>query len=214
VQRSARPRPFYLRRRERRLKPDDQEGFREFVASRLASLRNLAFVTCGDWHAAEDAVANSLAKLYPRWGKLERPDLYVQTMVFRAAIDETRRPWRRREHSAGDTMPDIEQADPNGETDERLRVRTALQAVPVRQRAVLILRFYLGMTAEEAAEVLGVRAATVRSQTTRGLANLKAALAAGGLVFDATSELGEWNHAHQRRGGPGDIRATAAALHR
>jgi DNA-directed RNA polymerase specialized sigma24 family protein len=66
------------------LKPEDQDGFREFVAARMAALRNLAFTTCGDWHAAEDAVANALAKLYPRWGSIERPDRYVQTMAFRA----------------------------------------------------------------------------------------------------------------------------------
>jgi RNA polymerase sigma factor (sigma-70 family) len=180
----------------------------------MAALRNLAFVTCGDWHAAEDAVANALAKLYPRWGRLERPELYAQTMVFRAAIDETRRPWWRRERSAGDAIPEIAQADPSGVTDERLRVRTALQAVPVRQRAVLVLRFYLGMTAEEAGEVLGVRAATVRSQTTRGLANLRTALAPRGVVLDETAELGAWTDANARAGGSGDIRATPAAIHR
>ena len=193
---------------------DDQDGFREFVASRMGALRNLAYVTCGDWHAAEDAVANALAKLYPRWGRLERPDLYAQTMVFRAAIDETRRPWWRRERSAGDALPDVAQADPSGASDERLRVRTALQAVPVRQRAVLVLRFYVGMTGEEAAEVLGVRPATVRSQTARGLAKLRAALAAGNVVLDESSELGEWTDADAGPGGRGNVGATAAAIHR
>jgi RNA polymerase sigma factor (sigma-70 family) len=135
-------------------------------------------------------------------------------MVFRAAIDETRRPWWRRERLAGDTMPEIPQADPSAVTDERLRVRMALLAVPVRQRAVLVLRYYLGMTAEEAAEVLGVRAATVRSQTTRGLANLKVALAAGGVVFDEPSELGAWTDANARPDRSGDFRATTTALRR
>jgi len=196
------------------LRADDQDGFREFVATRMAALRNLAFVTCGNWHAAEDAVANALAKLYPRWGRVDRPETYAQTMVVRAAIDETRRPWWRRERSAGDAMPDVAQADPTGASDERLRVRAALQAVPARQRAVLVLRFYLGMTAEEAAEVLGVRAATVRSQTTRGLANLRAALAPAGVVLEETAELGAWTDANAGPGGSGDVRATAAALHR
>jgi RNA polymerase sigma-70 factor (sigma-E family) len=195
------------------LTPDDQERFREFVVSRMASLRNLAFVTCGNWHAAEDAVANTLAKLYPRWHKLDRPDLYAQTMVVRAAIDETRRPWWRRERSAGDAMPDVELADPSGATDERLRVRTALQAVPVRQRAVLVLRYYLGMSGEEAAEALGVRAATVRSQTSRGLDSLRAALAVGGVVLDE-QELGGAINADAGRGGHGDARPTAAAVRR
>src|SRR5436305_15189127 len=135
-------------------------------------------------------------------------------MVFRAAMDETRRPWWRRERSAGDALPDVAQVDPNGATNERLTVQEALQAVPVRQRAVLVLRFYLDLTAEEAGEVLGVRAATVRSQTARGLANLRAALAARGVVFDERSERREWTHAGAGSGGSGDLRAAAAALHR
>ncbi|MEV0717147.1 SigE family RNA polymerase sigma factor [Asanoa sp. NPDC050611] len=196
------------------MKPADEDGFREFVASRMTALRKLAYVTCGDWHAAEDAVANALAKLYPRWGRLDRPDLYAKTMVVRAAIDETRRPWWRRERSAGDALPDVAASDPIGETDEGLRVRAALRAVPARQRAVLVLRYYLDLTAEEAAEVLGVRAPTVRSQTSRGLANLRAALAAGGMVLDETSEPGAWRDASEGRSGPGGLHGAAAALRR
>jgi RNA polymerase sigma factor (sigma-70 family) len=186
----------------------------------MAALRNLAYVTCGDWHAAEDAVANALTKLYPRWARLDRPDLYAQTMVVRAAIDETRRPWWRRERAAGERVPDVALADHSGATDERLTVRVALQAVPVRQRAVLVLRYYVGMTAEEAADVLGVRAASVRSQTTRGLANLRVALAAGGVVLhepadepaaDEASELGEWTHANAGPGGAGNVGAAGSA---
>jgi DNA-directed RNA polymerase specialized sigma24 family protein len=110
-------------------------------------------------------------------------------------------------------MPDIPQADPSGASDERLQVRAALQTVPVRQRAVLVLRFFLGMSAEEAAEVLGIRAATVRSQTARGLANLRSALGEG-VDFDETAERGAWTNANAGPGGRGDVGATAAAIHR
>src|SRR5690349_21427798 len=143
----------------------------------MASLRKLAYLTCGDWHAAEDAVANTLVKLYPRWRKLDRPDLYAKTMVYRAAVDEVRRPWRR-ERSAGDEMPDVALRDPAAATDERIRVQVALRAVPRKQRAALILRYYLGMTLEETAGVLGVSVGTAKSQTSRGLARLREVLAA------------------------------------
>src|SRR4051812_48308010 len=62
-------------------------------------------------------------------------------MVYRAAIDETRRPWRR-ERAAGDAMPDVAQRDPAGAIDERQRIRAALHAVPPRQRAAVILRWH------------------------------------------------------------------------
>ncbi|MFV2017306.1 SigE family RNA polymerase sigma factor [Micromonospora sp. LOL_023] len=196
------------------MKPDDQDEFREFAASRMGPLRNLAFLTCGNWHMAEDAVANALAKLYPRWGRLDHPDSYVRTIVIRAAIDETRRPWWRRERLVGEAMPDLPQADGSGAVDNRLQIRTALRAVPVRQRAVLVLRFYLDLTAEEAGKVLGVRTATVRSQTARGLAKLRAALAAEGVVLEGTTEHEEWAGAGTGPGGSVDVRVTAAALQR
>lgn len=158
------------------MRAEDEQAFREFVTFQMASLRKLAYVTCGDWHAAEDAVANALVKLYPRWRKLERPDLYAKTMVYRAAIDETRRPWRR-ERAAGDAMPDVPLKDPAGATDERLRMRVALDAVPPRQRAAVILRHYLGLSLADTARVLDCDVGTAKSQTSRGLAKLRALLA-------------------------------------
>ena len=172
---------------------EDEDGFREFVATRLGPLRRLAYVACGDWYTAEDAVANALAKLYPRWRRLERPDLYVQTMVFRAAIDETRRAWRR-EQSASDALPDVKLADKSGEVDERLRIRAALLTVSPKQRAVLVLRYYAGLSVEETAEVLGAHPGTVKSHTARGLAKLREALADDHISLDEANQ--EWTDAH------------------
>ena len=158
------------------MKAEDEQLFREFVTSEMASLRKLAYVTCGDWHTAEDAVANALIKLYPRWRKLDRPDLYAKTMVYRAAIDETRRSWRR-ERSAGDAMPEVAVGDSAGATDERMRLRVALRTVPARQRAAVVLRHYLGLSLEDTAGVLNCTVGTAKSQVSRGLAKLRESLA-------------------------------------
>ena len=175
------------------MKAEDEQAFREFVTSQMASLRKLAYMTCGDWHAAEDAVANALVKLYPRWRKLERPDLYAKTMVYRAAIDETRRPWRR-ERATGEAMPDVALGDPAGETDERLRIRAALEAVPPRQRAAVVLRHYLGLSLQDTAGVLGCNVGTAKSQTSRGLAKLRELLAAEHITFSG-GPIEEWTSA-------------------
>ncbi|MET8266482.1 SigE family RNA polymerase sigma factor [Micromonospora arida] len=194
MQRSGWAVPFYLRHEEAvDLIAEDEQAFREFVASEMASLRKLAYVTCGDWHAAEDAVANALIKLYPRWRKLDRPDLYVKTMVYRAAVDETRRPWRR-ERSAGDAMPDIALRDPAGAIDERMRLRAALDAVPPRQRAAVVLRHYLDLSLEDTASVLNCTVGTAKSQVSRGLAKLRESL--GGDRTDLIEpSIKEWTHA-------------------
>jgi RNA polymerase sigma-70 factor (sigma-E family) len=156
---------------------DEDESFREFVRGRFGHLRALAYVTCGDWQAAEDAVSGALARLYLRWDKVASPDAYARTMVVRAAIGEKRRPWRR-ERSAGDALPEVAAPDPAGRVDERLRLQQALRKVPPRQRAVLVLRFLEGLSVEETAEVLGCRTGTVKSQSARGLDTLRAVLAA------------------------------------
>ena len=162
---------------------EDIDNFREFVRVRFEPLRALAYVTCGDWQTAEDAVAGALARLYLRWNRVAAPEAYARTMVVRAAIGEKRRPWRR-EHSAGDALPDVAgHRDESGDVDERLRLRTALRQVPPRQRAVLVLRFLEGLSVEETAEILGCRTGTVKSQCARGLATLRSVLAADDIIL-------------------------------
>ncbi|MFC7531858.1 SigE family RNA polymerase sigma factor [Actinoplanes sp. GCM10030250] len=175
---------------------EDNENFRQFVRARFEPLRALAYVTCGDWQTAEDAVSGALARLYLRWNRVASPDAYARTMVMRAAIGEKRRPWRR-ERPVGDALPDIPRPDPSGHVDERLRLRAALSRVPPRQRAVLVLRFLEGLSVEETAQILGCRTGTVKSQCARGLETLRTVLAAEDIELrdDEGSE-----HAVPRRG--------------
>ena len=67
---------------------DREAQFRDFVAGRMESLRGLAYLTCGDWQVAEDAVLSALARLYAKWNRVENHDAYARTAVVRAAIDE------------------------------------------------------------------------------------------------------------------------------
>ncbi|MBE1487402.1 SigE family RNA polymerase sigma factor [Plantactinospora soyae] len=165
---------------------DDEQEFREFFRARFDALRALAYLTCGDWQAAEDAVSRSLAKLYVRWHKIDSPLGYAQRMVVRAAIDEGRRPWRR-ETSVGGNLPDQVVADPAGNTDERLRLREALLQVPPRQRAVLVLRYYEGLSVEETATALRLATGTVKSQSARGLNTLRKALGVAEIRISANT---------------------------
>src|SRR5262245_14245730 len=160
------------RRREHWPVERGEEEFRAFVSARLDALRGLAYLTCGDWQAADDAVARSLAKLYGRWSKVAAPEQYAARMVVRAAIDEVRRPWRR-ELSASQAFPDVGEPDLSDSLTERMRVRAALRQVPAGQRAVLVLRFYADLSVEEAAEALGRSTGTIKSQTARGLSTLR-----------------------------------------
>ncbi|MEV8517538.1 SigE family RNA polymerase sigma factor [Dactylosporangium sp. NPDC051484] len=198
---------------------DDEAHFREFVTARFDGLRSLAYLTCGDWHTAEDAVAASLAKLYVRWKKVDTPLAYVRRAIVHALVDESRRPWRRRERSAGHALPELPGPDHADQVDERLRIRAALARMAPGQRAVLVLRYYEGLSVEETAEVLGRQPGTVKSQTARGLAALRALLGAeelratddtaGGAVADGVVPIG-LGHDQDGREGHGTGSAHAA----
>jgi RNA polymerase sigma-70 factor (sigma-E family) len=156
---------------------DKEAEFREFAAAQMESLRGLAYLTCGNWQSAEDAVLAVMAKLYGKWNRIDNHDAYARTAVVRAAIDETRRPWWRREksHSHHD-LPDRVVPDTAGEVDERLRIRAALGTLPAKHRAVLVLRFLDGLSVAETAAALGYPEGTVKGYTSRGLDALRKSL--------------------------------------
>ena len=73
----------------------DEAQYREYVAARAPALRRTAYLLCGDWHRAEDAVQSVLIALYVHPPKAwEAVDSWVRTALVRKLIDESRRPWR------------------------------------------------------------------------------------------------------------------------
>lgn len=162
---------------------DREAEFRDFVTAQMEPLRGLAYLTCGDWQSAEDAVLTVLAKLYLRWSRVDNHGSYARTAVVRAAIDETRRPWWRREHAQSHAMPDRPIPDDGTQAvDDRLRMRDALQQLPPRLRAVLVLRYLEGLSVQATAEALRCPPGTVKSYTSRGLDALRQILGVEVLV--------------------------------
>lgn len=146
----------------------------EFVAvvrNRSAAWSRTAYLMCGDWAHAEDLLQAALLKLYLRWShvNLDGVDAYARRIIVRLAIDEFRRPYRRSEISG--ELP--EAGRPSVDTASAMDVRAALQKIPVRQRAVLVLRFYHQLSVAEAAQVLRVTPGTIKSQTARGLDKMR-----------------------------------------
>jgi RNA polymerase sigma factor (sigma-70 family) len=67
-------------------------------------------------------------------------------------------------------------APPAGALGQHTELLALLRALPKKRRAVLVLRFYLDHSVEETAEMLGISTGTVKSQTSRGLQTLRAAM--------------------------------------
>lgn len=152
----------------------DSEEFAEFVALRQASLRRTAYLICGDWDLASDHVQEGLIRVFRRWRRLERDGRlhgYATKAVVSAALDAKRR--RSSSEVVTDRVADTAGDDPHDAVDERQRLLAALSLLPAGQRACVALRYYEDLPVAEVAEVLGISAGTVKSQTARGLATLK-----------------------------------------
>jgi RNA polymerase sigma-70 factor (sigma-E family) len=150
-----------------------QADYVEYVEGRLASLRRLAYLLCQDWHTADDLVQATVTKLLTHWqraARMDNIDAYVRTILIRTFLGERRSLWFRR------VLLSSEQADGAAvcaDPDAVLDVREALAAIPPRQRATLVLRFYCDLDVEQAAIALGCSAGTVKSQTSKGLSALR-----------------------------------------
>jgi RNA polymerase sigma-70 factor (sigma-E family) len=158
-----------------------EQQFRVFVQEIAAPLHRMAYLLCGDWYLADDLVQEALAKAYSHWGKVQRaenPSAYVRRIL----INESRRHWRRHRNITGHAdvdVTDIPVPDLSDRVVNRADLVQALQSLPLRQRATVVLRFLDGLSERETATVLGCSEGTVKSQTSRALTKLKSVLNRG-----------------------------------
>ncbi|MFN8168687.1 MAG: SigE family RNA polymerase sigma factor [Candidatus Nanopelagicales bacterium] len=142
--------------------------FESYVVARRAQLRRTAYLLCGDWHRAEDVVQDTLARLYVHWRRASRAhdvDAYVRRSLVNTYLAEGRRPWRR-ERSTAD-VPETAYADESGTSDSRDELRRALAGLGPSQRAIVVLRYWDGLSVEETAEAVGCSTGNVKSQSAR-----------------------------------------------
>ncbi|WBB71034.1 SigE family RNA polymerase sigma factor [Micromonospora sp. WMMD812] len=160
---------------------DAEHDFRVFVQGIAASLHRTAYLLCGDWHLADDLVQETLAKAYSHWRKVQRADS-PSAYVRRILINESRRGWRRNRNitvQPDADVADIAVGDMSDQVVNRADLLQALQSLPARQRATVVLRFLEGLSERETAAALGCSEGTVKSQTSRALIKLKSVLNRG-----------------------------------
>jgi RNA polymerase sigma-70 factor (sigma-E family) len=151
------------------------ESFDEFVLARGTALLRFAYLLTRDAGRAEDLVQDALLKTHRRWDavvRADRPDAYVRRIVVNDFLS-----WRRRPSSRETTraVPETTVPDASDQLAERDLLWRALAMLPLRQRAVLVLRYYEDLTDPQIADALGCATGTVRSLSSRALAALRAA---------------------------------------
>lgn len=155
--------------------------FAEFAAARLPALLRYAVVLTGDRDLAQDIVQDVLARTQVRWSKISRthsPDAYVRQMVLNEYLSWRRRWAVRNIQSVGERVVELidrrggsgDHADAVVETDE---LWSRLAALPRKQRAVLVLRYYEQLDDDEIADLLDCARATVRSNASKALKTLR-----------------------------------------
>ena len=155
---------------------ETEVSFEDFVRARSDSLLRTALLLTGQRRAeAEDLLQLALERAYRHWPKIcgsEGPERYVRRILASASTDRWRRLARRPEHAmpagGGPVVPDR-----TGEIADRDYLLRALAALPPRQRAVLVLRYFDDLSEVETADMLGCSLGTVKSQAARGLARLR-----------------------------------------
>ena len=141
-------------------------AFDAFYRAEYAGAVRLAALLTQAPAAAEDIAQDVFARLLPRWSQPDNPGAYLRTSIVNACFQ-----WQRH---AG-----VKRAKAHLiATDDRVEFASseladAVAALPDRQRAVLVLRYYADLSEAEIAEALDCRPGTVKSLASRALARLQ-----------------------------------------
>ncbi|GAA3872690.1 SigE family RNA polymerase sigma factor [Streptomyces sedi] len=160
----------------------DEAEFRSFAVDRWPRLLRTAFLLTGNHHDAEDLVQTVLAKSYVQWRRVAQAsdrDAYVWRVMINAHRDRVR--GLRVFEWLTTRFPERADRDRTEDILARDVLAGALQRLPVKQRAAVVLRYVEDRTETEVAALLGIRLGTVRSRSARGLEKLRADPAVGAL---------------------------------
>ena len=161
---------------------DLDQDFAEFVGARWTSLYRLAYLLAASPAGAEDLLQTTLEKAYMSWGRIsamEYPEAYVRRMLTTTLVSSRRRAWTHERPT--DRLPD--HGDDSLEIDalDHSLLWPLVCALPERQRAVIVLRYYEELSEVEIAEALSISPATVKSQASRAMATLRTRAAERGI---------------------------------
>ncbi|NGO75698.1 SigE family RNA polymerase sigma factor [Streptomyces sp. YC504] len=149
--------------------------FHAFFERHHAELARFAHLVTGEAEAADDLAADALLAVWDRWDRVraaDHPVAYARGVVanmarsrIRSAVRERRRValyWSR--HAEDSAGPDVAAV---------VDVRRALRRLPFRKRACVVLRHALDLSERDTAMALGISVGTVKSQTSKAVAELQ-----------------------------------------
>jgi RNA polymerase sigma-70 factor (sigma-E family) len=155
---------------------DHHQAFGDYVRMRGGALFRTAMSLTGNNRAdAEDLVQATLVKTYLAWEKIAGAaalDPYVRRIMVNTHISGWRR--RRVDEYPTDELPEEAVDSQISDCEMHEVVRRALDRLPRRMRAAVMLRYYDDMSEPEVAAALGISVGTVKSTVARAVAKLRA----------------------------------------
>jgi RNA polymerase sigma-70 factor (sigma-E family) len=152
----------------------DVSEYSEFVAARSGALFRTAYLVVGDHQLAQDLLQESLIKAYVAWPRLRdvsKAEAYTRRIMVTTAIS-----WRRRRsfhERPFEVLPDAGESDRAEALAIQDTVWARLRALPPRQLAAIVLRYYEDLTEAQTAEAMGCSVGTVKSQVHDALRTLR-----------------------------------------
>lgn len=158
--------------------PDDKDTeFTRFMTAATPALARTAWLLCGDTHQADELVQQALVRTYLHWSRATAGDplAYARRVLANLRIDT----WRRRRREVLTDPVQLPEHSADSGADQRAdrdQLTRALALLSARQRRVVVLRHFVGLSEREVAEDLGISVGTVKSTASRALSQLRATL--------------------------------------
>ncbi|PNG96465.1 hypothetical protein SMF913_12490 [Streptomyces malaysiensis] len=155
--------------------PDPQAEFRDFFERHHAELARLAHLLLGSSDGADDLAADALVAVWHQWDRVraaDHPAAYARGVVANLARSRIRSLVRERRRVALFSSQRSDHVD-DPDVSAVVDVQAALVRLPFRKRACVVLRHAFDLSERETARTLGISVGTVKSQTSRGIAELE-----------------------------------------
>jgi RNA polymerase sigma-70 factor (sigma-E family) len=172
---------------------EEEAAYTDFVHEQWASLYRTALLMTGEHQRAEDVTQAALMKVYLAWPRvraMDHPAAYARTIL----VHQLTSWWRLRSSSEVPSLVLVDGAEPpfDDRVVEARAIWSHVLALPARQRAVVVLRYYEDRTEAEIAEILGISPGSVKTHAHHALSKLRPQLreALGQTRLDDPSDLG------------------------
>jgi RNA polymerase sigma-70 factor (sigma-E family) len=166
---------------------DTSAEFHDFFERHYAELARLSYLLTGETDTSDDLAADALLALWQRWDRMrqaEHPLAYARGVVTNLARERIRSATRERRRIALFWSRGPQQVQ-GPDVAAAMDVRAALDRLPFSKRACVVLRHAFDLSEKDTSLALGISVGAVKSQTSKGLAELERLLgvrAAGDIV--------------------------------